>query len=316
MDQKPIRILYVESNPEDIYLARAMLAEKGTGPLGAAVFTLQTVAQLGEALEVIATEMPDLILLDLSLPDGQGLEAFRRLSQAAADVPVLVISSLDDEALAIRAVQEGAQDYLVKGYLDSRLLTRAIFYARERHRMLIKLRAASLTDDLTGLYNRRGFFTLARQHLELARRARQLLALIFIDLDGLKQINDTYGHAAGDRALRQSAAVLRATFRASDILARLGGDEFAALAMVSRGADPQAILLRLHAHLTESNAQSTEPGSLSMSAGVTVFEPDGSLSLEEVVTVADSAMYERKREKRREASPRMRLYPSFGEPAP
>jgi PleD family two-component response regulator len=133
----------------------------------------------------------DIVLLDLALPDAHGLETLVQLREQEADVPVVVLTGMNDEALAIASLQAGAQDYLRKGQTDSELITRSIRYSIERHRLL---RSASLFDELTGLYNRRGFRTLSEQQLKVAQRAAIDCLLIYIDLDNLKAINDTLGH--------------------------------------------------------------------------------------------------------------------------
>lgn len=167
----------------------------------------------------------------------------------------------------------------------------------ERHQHEEKLRGLSMLDELTGLYNRRGFFTLAHQHCKQAERKRRGLLLVFIDVDGLKQINDTLGHVVGDTALVTLASALRHSFRESDILARLGGDEFAALVLE---ADPEIApipLRRLLATLDEFNRGGTLPLPLSVSIGMAFFDPDHPRSIDSLLAIADGRMYARKREK-------------------
>lgn len=156
-----------------------------------------------------------------------------------------------------------------------------------------ELHSLALTDDLTGLYNRRGFVASAMQQLKLARRNARGLLLFFCDVDNLKQINDSRGHAEGDRALVRSADVLEHTFRDSDVLARLGGDEFAVLAVETSTQYQKTILARLEKSLKKSNAR--ESGyKLSLSVGVARFDPRDSLSLGELMARADLSMYEQK----------------------
>lgn len=226
MSEKAIKVLLVEDDTADAHLLREMLRLVQTHQ-----FELTQVARLEEAHKHLGGGDPDVVLLDLRLPDASGLEAVREVRRAASSVPIVVLTGLRDEVLAMEALREGAQDYLLKDQIASSPLVRAIRYAIERQRVQATLQSLSLLDDLTGLRNRRGFFTLAEQHLKMAHRTGQPFLLAFIDLDGLKQINDTLGHPEGDLALLETASVLRDTFRQSDILARLGGDEFAALAI-------------------------------------------------------------------------------------
>lgn len=170
----------------------------------------------------------------------------------------------------------------------------------ERKQREEALRSLSLVDDLTGLYNRRGFLTLAQQQLKLAKRSHRELLLLFVDMDDFKDINDAYGHAEGDRALKRAALILRKTFRDSDILARLGGDEFVAL-IADPGPGASAIIVhRLRTELLERNRSDGRPYLLSFSVGVARFDPLTPPSIEELLATADSMLYEQKRQKPRE----------------
>jgi two-component system, cell cycle response regulator len=157
-----------------------------------------------------------------------------------------------------------------------------------------ELRHLALTDDLTCLYNRRGFFAAATQQLKLARRNTQCMLLFFCDLDNLKKINDSFGHREGDLALVRTADALEDAFRDSDILARLGGDEFAVLAMAASSENEASILRRLEKTLKKSNAN--EPRyELSLSVGMARFDPHHAVSLGVLMEKADKDMYEQKR---------------------
>jgi diguanylate cyclase (GGDEF)-like protein len=159
-----------------------------------------------------------------------------------------------------------------------------------------ELRYLALTDDLTCLYNRRGFFAAATQHLKLARRNSQSSLLLFCDVDSLKQINDSYGHREGDLALVRTADALEEAFRDSDVLARLGGDEFAVLAVEASNQDEAGILRRLEKALKKSNTNESRYD-LSLSVGVARFDPQNAVSLGELMEQADKDMYEQKRKR-------------------
>ncbi len=160
------------------------------------------------------------------------------------------------------------------------------------------LQTLSLTDELTGLHNRRGFFTMAARLLRAAPRTGQEFTVLYIDVDDLKTVNDTYGHDAGSVLLVGAADVLKNTFRAADVVGRVGGDEFVALAAVSR-LGSNVVVERLHSHLAHFNSRSSRAYTLSLSYGMAHFDPAGSTSLEDVVRLADQAMYEQKRSKRK-----------------
>jgi diguanylate cyclase (GGDEF)-like protein/PAS domain S-box-containing protein len=156
------------------------------------------------------------------------------------------------------------------------------------------LKALSLKDDLTGLYNRRGFFALAEQGLKNAQRMRTEMLLIFGDLDNLKRINDTLGHKGGDQALVDTAQLLKETFRESDILARIGGDEFVILAMNSFETSAEKLIQRLKKVLKDNHLQTKRAYTLSLSLGITFFDPQNPCSIDALLAQADKLMYENK----------------------
>jgi diguanylate cyclase (GGDEF)-like protein len=168
----------------------------------------------------------------------------------------------------------------------------------ERERAEEALRNLSLTDQMTGLYNYRGFFTLADHEARVARRTGQSSLLVYADMDGLKQINDTFGHAEGSVAISRVADVLRKTFREYDIVARLGGDEFVVLASNVSDWEMDGILERLDENIRNYNEQANHPWSLGLSIGAIRIDPREEFTIEEQIERADKAMYENKRKKR------------------
>jgi diguanylate cyclase (GGDEF)-like protein/PAS domain S-box-containing protein len=173
----------------------------------------------------------------------------------------------------------------------------------ERKQMEEKLHAISIIDELTGLYNRRGFFTLCTQQMKLAERNRNNMELFFIDLDGLKGINDTWGHKEGDASLAGIAAILRQTFRETDIIGRMGGDEFAVLAINTTDRSREYLLSRLQETLDNHNGEEARKVRLSLSAGAVTYDPGNPAVLDELLTTADTLMYEEKRRKQHPVSP-------------
>ena len=162
-----------------------------------------------------------------------------------------------------------------------------------------KLRNLSLTDELTGLYNRRGFFTLSGQQLNIADRLKKRVSLISADLDNLKKINDTLGHQEGDIALLEAAHVLRKSFRETDIIARIGGDEFMILQMDKIDSSPEISIARLEQNITACNEKRGRRYTLSLSVGIARSDPESGDSLERLMVQADNLMYEQKRSKQR-----------------
>jgi diguanylate cyclase (GGDEF)-like protein len=167
------------------------------------------------------------------------------------------------------------------------------------NRMLAQLRAASLVDELTGLYNRRGFLFLAQQQLKIANRMKRGLLLLFADLDDLKRINDTLGHHEGDLALVETANMLKETFRQADIIARIGGDEFAIITIEARKDSSEILTSRLRANLEARNATGPRPYTLSISVGVARYDAEHPCSIGELLAQADALMYEQKHRKQR-----------------
>jgi diguanylate cyclase (GGDEF)-like protein len=293
VSQKLTRVLLIEDNPGDARLLREMLADAGADSYELTRFT-----RLSGALEAVGSRVFDVAFLDLSLPDSSGIDTFYRTHEAAPNVPIIVLTGSDDATLAVEAVKAGAQDYLVKDQVGSHLLIRAMRYAIERHRFQQQVRDESLTDELSGLYNRRGFYAFAQQHLRLASRSKRGLAVVFLDLDGLKHINDTYGHAAGDQALVDVARILQETFRDSDIIARMGGDEFAVMVLDTEREQAEHLCARLESSLDRLNASRSRQYELSLSTGICHCQPAPPCCADELIARADQAMYEQKRRKK------------------
>lgn len=161
-----------------------------------------------------------------------------------------------------------------------------------------KLHVMSVVDELTNLYNRRGFLTISEQQMSLASRMKREMLFFFIDLDEMKWINDVLGHSEGDRALVATAIILRETFRDADVIGRIGGDEFAVLAVGTDGVIPDMLASRLQANVDLYNAHKGRRYKLSLSVGVASYDPEQPCSIEELMARADELMYEQKRGKR------------------
>jgi diguanylate cyclase (GGDEF)-like protein len=289
-------VLLVEDDPGDRRLVAEMLRDVGA----AAVVT--SCARLEEAIEPVTRGLADLVLLDLSLPDSSGIEGVRRLRAAAPDIPVVVLSGLNDNRVALEAVQAGAQDYLNKDDVDGEALTKAMRYAVERQRSERRLLRLALSDPLTGLPNRILFADRLEQAIARAARSQTRgrkaprLVLMFIDLDGFKAVNDAMGHLAGDQVLVDVARRLLEQVRGADTVARLGGDEFTLLCEGVQSADGGVTLARrLSTVLSEPYETEAGPARISAAIGIAVAAPlqedAGSL-----LRRADAAMYAAKRE--------------------
>jgi diguanylate cyclase (GGDEF)-like protein len=293
-----VRVLLVEDDELQAQATRELLDESG----GPCAFDTEVLTSLASAREALGRGRYEVVLLDLTLPDAEGLDALALVLEDAGDVPVIALVESDDLLLADACVREGAQDCLVKRELTRRTLERAIRYAIERLRKQMALKALSLTDELTGLANRRGFMLLGDQQLRLAQRTGRGLTLASIDLDGLKTINDTFGHAEGDIAIVQTADILRTSFRAADILARFGGDEFVALAIDTDQSSERVLLERLRSRLNDYNLVHCRGYRLAFSIGLAHFDPKHWTSLEALMEQADRHLYSQKHVSRAERS--------------
>jgi two-component system cell cycle response regulator len=290
-----VQVLLV-GEAKEVRRIRAFLESNGSNP-----FRISHISYSDLAAQNTLPVEADIILLDLGPNQHEGRTLVEEVRAAAPDIPVVILSESEDEDLAVEALQQGVQDCLAKVHLDRGTLVRSIRYSIERHRLQKTLQSLSLTDDLTGLQNRRGFLTLAEQQLRMVRRKGTAL-LVYLDLDDLKLINDMHGHLEGNRALLVTANVLRACFRQSDILARIGGDEFSVL-MTDAGEDSShQVRKRLQQRVDSVNALASWRFRLSLSVGIAEVSATHQPTLEELIQVADANMYEEKQSKSRRTS--------------
>jgi diguanylate cyclase (GGDEF)-like protein len=289
-------ILLVEDNLGDARLLREMFDGQG-----AHFGELTHVDCMNAAEKHLAEHTVDIILLDLGLPDAQGLGAIRRTRAVAPDVPLVVLTGLDDESMAVQALQHGAQDYLIKGQIETRALLRALRYAIERKAMesaalamARQMAHAAEHDALTGLPNRMLLNDRVSQAIIAAPHHMKKVAVLFLDLDGFKHINDSLGHPIGDKLLQSIANRLVECARDSDTVSRQGGDEFVVLLSEVEQAEDAAIAARRMLQ-TVAECYSIDRHDLHVTAsvGVSVY-PDDGLDAETLIKNADTAMYQAK----------------------
>ncbi len=286
---RPVHLLVVEDNPDDVRLLDRLLRTAGWETVE---FTIA--ARLDDALAQLANGHFDALVLDLALPDAHGLTAVERLEQIIPDMPVVVWTGLQDENLALRVIQSGVQDYLVKGQVNGVMFARALRYAIERKRMHSYLSHLARYDQLTGLPNRSLFRDRLNQAVRRAQRSGKLLATLFLDLDRFKEINDSLGHTAGDELLKAIAERLERCVRQVDTVARLGGDEFTViLEGLTQGEHCAAIAQKIMSQVVMAvTVQNTEVH-CSTSIGIAVYPRDGS-DADALIRNADVAMYQAK----------------------
>jgi len=320
-------ILIVDTRPTDRQMLVTLLSSFGHRLLEASDGV--------EALELARTELPDLVITDIVMPNMDGFTLARRFraEPLLSGVPVIfqTVHYLEAEVRKL-ATATGIQHILGKPAEPQEIL-RAVHEAlkkpttptrlpqtgqlqREHLQILAdklyqknlelesaneRLRNLSLTDELTGLNNRRGFAILATGLLKFARRANHPICLMYIDMDSLKSINNTFGHTEGDMALTHFARILTETYRDSDVVARMGGDEFAVLTIDATESGIATIQARLKSNVDAYNLVTVRGYALSFSLGIIQVDLDSTYTVEALLDLADKAMYEHKHSKKGEA---------------
>jgi len=318
-------ILIVDTRPTD--------RQPYTTLLGSVGYRVLEAGDGSEALELARTELPDLVITDIIMPNMDGFTLARRLraEPLLAGVPVIfqtvhyleaevrklatasgiqhILGKPAEPQQILQAVHESLKQPIERSRLPQtgqlhrehlQLLADKLYEKNlELEKTNERLRNLSLTDELTGLNNRRGFMILANGLLKFSRRANHPLSLLFIDMDSLKKINDTFGHAHGDSALTHFAHILTQTFRDSDVIARMGGDEFAVLTIDATESSLNAIRARLQSNVDTHNLEAVRGYALSFSLGIIRVDLDSTLTVEALLAQADEAMYAHKKRRKR-----------------
>lgn len=282
-------ILVIEDNYDDFYLVKQMLAKDLRK-----TYLLLHAETLEEAFITIAHESVNLILLDLGLAQTQGLETLTHFRHQIADIPVIVFTGVHDEDIGEKAIKLGAEDYIPKSQANSAILSRAISYAIERHTLLTKIQQQVWLDALTGLPNRSALFQYLTTQINNAQRKRLSINVVMLDLDGFKEINDDFGHQAGDDVLIAVANRLNQNKRASDFIARLGGDEF--IWVLVECHPDEKVLELLEEKLSLINepiviSVNNTPHNVHVGASIGVTTWHGEQNPQMLISTADKAMY-------------------------
>lgn len=232
---KPINVALVEDDPEDAFLLERALRKSGID------YQLTHLSRLSDALDYLENNLTDVVVLDLGLPDTEGLTSLERIQTSDPSVPIVILTGNDDQQNAKDAVEFGAQDYVSKNQLDGRGMARALTYAIHRKRAENRLRIGVSelkhvieTDELTGAINRRSLLRRLPDAWEFAERTGDPVSCVMADVDYFKLVNDTHGHRVGDEALTAVAHALLSIARPTDMVCRFGGEEFCVLL---RGSD-------------------------------------------------------------------------------
>ncbi|MFA9409828.1 MAG: putative bifunctional diguanylate cyclase/phosphodiesterase [Deltaproteobacteria bacterium] len=289
-EEREVRdVLLVEDSLIDAQLIRRLLRR-----VTSSYYRVTHVRTLNDAVLSAEDLVPDVILADLNLPDSRGTQTVASLQTSYPDIPLVIVSAWEDEAISLRSVQAGAQDYLVKGHIDGANLHRVIRYAVERKRTELELVRLAHFDQLTSLPNR----TLLRERVDhaiaRAMRGGSGVATLILDMDRFKEINDMLGHEIGDKLLVEAARRIRASVRDQDTVARLGGDEFAVvLEGVSEAKEVLPVIERIIASLGEVTQIGGRELNSSISIGIAMYPENGN-DLSELLRAADLAMYQAK----------------------
>src|SRR5205809_4119159 len=301
MDVKPLKLLIIEDDVDQLELIREQVEDRfGRGTV-VAVHTRQ-----GAMEQDLGTF--DLILTDYNLPDGTGMEVLADV-QARCTTPVIMVTGENVGHIAAEAIRKGATDYVVKvgDYLftiplviEKNLTVAALIKEKEELRRQLEAKNAQLeqmaaTDALTGVYNRRHFGRVLDQLFAEAQRYDKDLACVMIDLDGYKQLNDTYGHQVGDQLLVIAGKVISANMRRMDIAARYGGDEFVLLLPQQAPEEASLAAQRIREEFyTASAALLKRKEGVTMSIGVASLRQCGAATADQLVNQADRALYQSK----------------------
>lgn len=282
------KVLFVEDDPFDAMLISKLLqAREGSA------FEVQHVQSLAEAVECLGAGDYDVALIDLALPDGNGIESLHLVRSFDARIPVVLLTGMDDEELGLDAINTGAQDCLAKNHISGQMLFRVLRFAIARQGKMLGLQAAADTDPLTEMPNRR---FLEAEFIRIADRAAcsgAKFSLGLLDVDHFKNVNDRYGHLVGDSVLRQLASFLRSEMPAGGVAARYGGEEFAIVLPRHEFGEAEQELSALVQKIANADLETGDgPIRITVSGGVAEYQEGDSLAT--AFRRADEALYEAK----------------------
>ncbi|MCB9558667.1 MAG: diguanylate cyclase [Deltaproteobacteria bacterium] len=286
--RRAINVLLVEDDPDDYVIALDMLEQ------GGAAVRLDWVQDPKRAIDMMATNTHDVYLMDYNLGATTGLEIWQTAQRRGCNGAVVFLTGTGSRDVDLAAMDNGAYDFLVKGEVLPEALERSLRYAARLRRQNAELLALALSDPVTGLANKRAIDAHLSRAVDRAARAKQLLAVMFVDLDGFKPINDLLGHRAGDTVLRVVAKRVEHAVRSIDLVGRLGGDEFAVIVEgLHDRNDAAKIAEKIVGAICKPIGVATQVVRVGASIGIALC-PDHGLCVEQLLQMADSAMYDRK----------------------
>ncbi|GAB4484204.1 MAG: diguanylate cyclase [Thermodesulfovibrionales bacterium] len=296
------RVLLVEDDALQANETRALLTKTGYEVLW---------AQDGiNAIKQVKSEKPDIILLDVVLPGLDGYEVCRwlKLEESTKGIPVIMLTVKKDLADKVSGLQIGADDYLPKPYNELELNARIYASLRTKalqdelkaknnqlEELLYKVEYMAITDVLTGLFNRRRFHDVVGKEFERAKRYAMPLSIIMLDIDHFKQVNDRYGHQAGDGVLKQISEIILKSIREVDTASRFGGEEFIVVLPNTDRKDALTVAERMRKTISETAFPDVPDTRVTVSLGVAGIPDDLIATEEQMVRCADYALYTSKK---------------------
>ena len=284
----PVQVLLIEDSEIDAIFVTRLLTSNPEMP-----FDVDRAERLSDAINMLQASDYDVTILDLNLPDADDLESFEQIRALDARVPIVVFTGSDDEDLALRAIESGAQDFMAKGHVTGQMLFRAVRFAIARQRKVMGFQAAADTDPLTGMPNRRH---LQSQFADLVSAAREIdapMSLALFDVDHFKKVNDEHGHFIGDAVLKEIAALLTAALKEKMTAARFGGEEFAVL-MPGYALEQACEMIDATLKRLEETEMVFDGLSIGVTASAGVVNVDYDDSWDDALVICDVALYEAK----------------------
>lgn len=281
-----LKLLLVDDDAEDLFFLKRLLAKSG---IRHDILVANSVDQAFEKLH----QTPDVVLLDYCLGDQTGFDLLTRMQKSGCNLPVIMLTGFEDSELDQQALNSGVADFLPKRHVNPAMLNRSIRYAHRDHMRLQQLEYLAHFDTLTGLCNRRLFMDRLEHAFEGCKRHHHSGALLYIDIDNFKEVNDAMGHTVGDDLLKVVAERMIGIVRAADTAARFGGDEFVILLEQVSGAQAHLVAQKLLRMMEEPVCLQQQKIICSLSIGLCVFS-DHSKSSSEILTCADRALYQAK----------------------
>jgi DNA-binding NarL/FixJ family response regulator len=269
MNDSVIHLLLVEDNEFDAMVIQKVLSNHDTID-----FHICHVTSLQDAQYHSVTNNYDIVLLDLSLPDSFGLESLEKLTPFSLNTPIIILSGIDDEELTLQAVKEGAQDFLIKGMIDKALLPQYIRFALERHHHLQESSNPYLIDEMTGMYNERGFTFLAQQLFKLAKRTGLQFNFFYIELMNLEDISKEFTYDEVHLAVNAAARLVKRTFDPLDLTGHTKLNKFSIIALDNGDLTAEQLTKMFYENADQFQKNHKYPFEINFNVGLVDFDPE------------------------------------------